>query len=195
MRSDQHKNRGSCRIIGGLWRSRRIAFHPIDGLRPSPDRVRETVFNWLQPLLSQWHCLDLYAGSGVLGFEALSRGAAHVDFIETHAKQCQKIQSSIDLLNAAAEIYKKDAIKWLRMTDKQYHLIFIDPPFEKQLWQASIDLINDNRLIVQMGLVYVETPVLNPPILKIPSNWIIYKQNKMGNVQYTLYQLNDQLKH
>ena len=123
---------GACRIIGGKWRGRKIKFDDAEGLRPTTDRIRETVFNWLQPYVRQSFCLDCFAGSGVLGFEALSRGAQQVIFIEQNVQTVKKIKQNITALKAEqASVIRQDALSWLQSAQRnnELDLVFLDPPF------------------------------------------------------------------
>ena len=158
-------NRGnSLRIIAGNWRSRKIDLIDAPGLRPTPDRVRETLFNWLQMKVHGRTCLDLFAGSGILGFEALSRGAQHVTFVENNVRVAQQLQQNATHLHANAdiELIQKDALSFLE-TDteilnekKPYDLIFIDPPYRKGLLMMSIKAIQAVDCLAPDGLIYAE---------------------------------------
>ncbi|MFV9616114.1 MAG: 16S rRNA (guanine(966)-N(2))-methyltransferase RsmD, partial [Gammaproteobacteria bacterium] len=138
---------GSCRIIGGKWRGRKITFDDAEGLRPTTDRIRETVFNWLQPYIYQGFCLDVFAGSGVLGFEALSRGAEKVVFIESNKNTVKNLKQNCKRLDAeAAVIFHQDALIWLRSTQQEqvkqkFNLIFLDPPFHCDLLAKASALL------------------------------------------------------
>ena len=146
------------RIIGGLWRSRILRFPDVDGLRPTPDRVRETVFNWLGQDLSGRHCLDLFAGSGALGFEALSRGAASVTMVERNPGAFRALRENAALLDAAhLNLVCGDAIEFLRRTADMFDVMFLDPPFGEQLpdrtWPLLLERLADG------GLLYLESGV------------------------------------
>ena len=174
---------GRVRIIGGNWRSRRIGFPDRPGLRPTPDRVRETLFNWLGQDLSGYRCLDLYAGSGALGFEALSRGASHVTLVERDALIARAIENSARELNATgSRIICSDALKFLRQAAnrERYDLIFLDPPFSdgtpEEVMAALPDLLQPGGRIFLEGASRRD---MQPP-------WFLEKDGKAGNVFFQL---------
>lgn len=181
---------GEVRIIAGEWRSRRIAFPGSPGLRPTPDRVRETLFNWLGHDLSGFRCLDLYAGSGVLGFEALSRGAERVVMVERSPVVIRALQESARrLLNEDAsdrlKIVRADALEFLERVDVEpgtvrFDVIFIDPPFGDGVPAAVIDRLPG--LLARSAVVYVESPVA----VAWPAPWTQRKQGKAGQVHFQL---------
>lgn len=185
--------RGVCRIIGGKWRGRKIKFDDAEGLRPTTDRVRETVFNWLQPYLSQSSCLDCFAGSGVLGFEALSRGAQDVVFIEQNSKTvgCLKENAhTLDTDNVA--IYQRDTLGWLQSASsdinlrQKFDLVFLDPPFRSDLLRKSSTLLNRSGCLAEDAIIYVEHAVDTNVVL--PDNWLCLKQKSAGQVSYKLFE-------
>ena len=157
--SRQKKRAGSnmLRIIGGQWRSRKLPFVDAVGLRPTPDRIRETLFNWLRSDIHGASCLDLFAGSGALGFEALSRGAKPLVFIEKDRLATEQLRQNLDLLNASALVFQTDALDYLstQATDA-LDIIFLDPPYRKGLLDKSLTLINDKALLKPQGLIYLE---------------------------------------
>jgi len=134
---------GKVRIISGRWRGTRLEVPGVEGLRPSPDRVRETLFNWLQGQVAGARCLDLFAGSGALGFEAASRGAAEVVMIERDARALQALRAARDRLAASTiDIVGGDALAWLaRPADRAFDLVFVDPPFAAGLHQRALDAL------------------------------------------------------
>ena len=185
-------NNGSCRIIGGKWRGRVIRFDSVEGLRPTTDRIRETVFNWLQPYINQSCCLDMYAGSGVLGFEALSRGAREVVFIEQNIKTAKNLKENIDMLDAKnATVFRLDALTWLQssVTDKRHNnkfdLVFLDPPFHSDLLAKSCALLNSSGCLAEDAIIYMEHNIDSD--IKVPENWIVLKEKKAGQVTYKLF--------
>ena len=157
------KRKGSSnriRIIGGEWRSRQLPFIEVPGLRPTPDRVRETLFNWLQGEIAASRCLDLFAGSGAIGFEALSRYAAEVVLVEKHAKVAQQLRDNLASLKIEGErratIVNKDAIKYLEETAEAFDIIFLDPPYRKGLLPKVLQQIVSRSLLSTNGLIYLE---------------------------------------
>lgn len=169
------------RIIGGAWRSRRIRFTPRADLRPTPDRVRETLFNWLGQDLAGLACLDLFAGSGALGFEAASRGARRVVMVERDASACAALKNNKAALGArAVEVAQTDALEFARRNIEQYDVIFLDPPFSADYWSPLIALLPP-RLTAE-GRVYCES---EGPIAW-PDGWRVCKAGRAGRVSYQL---------
>ena len=188
-------NTGSCRIIAGKWRGRKIKFDDAEGLRPTTDRIRETVFNWLQPYLPQSRCLDCFAGSGVLGFEALSRGAQDVVFIEQNIKTVKAIKDNMAMLDADnASVFHQDALSWLQVasTDtklqQKFDLVFLDPPFRSDLLEKSSALLDRSGCLAEDAIIYVEHAVDADVVL--PDNWSCLKQKSSGQVSYKLFEHN-----
>ncbi|MCE1182337.1 MAG: 16S rRNA (guanine(966)-N(2))-methyltransferase RsmD, partial [Rhodocyclales bacterium] len=146
----------SVRIVGGEFRRRVLRFPDSEGLRPTPDRVRETLFNWLGQELDGWHCLDLFAGSGALGFEAASRGAARVVMIEKAPRVLAALHENHELLHKplAVEIVRGDALQYLASTKAQFDLIFIDPPYKKG-WIPRLEALLP-RVMNENGALYIE---------------------------------------
>ena len=174
-------NRNRVRIIGGAWRSRLIPFPPSKGLRPTPDRVRETLFNWLGQDLTGKTCLDLFAGSGVLGFEAASRGARRVAMVERDPSVFQALAANRDRLGAhAVELTKSDALEFLRADTGVYDVVFLDPPFDAGYWPQVAALLPQR--LAPGAMVYHESgarPELVP-------GWDVLKENRAGQVRYHL---------
>jgi 16S rRNA (guanine(966)-N(2))-methyltransferase RsmD len=187
------KQLNSVRINAGSWRSRLIKFPDAEGLRPSPERVRQTLFNWLGQDLSGLHCLDLFAGTGVMGFEALSRGASAVTMVEKSSLACAALHANKTLLNAAAaSIVHQDALQFLAQNSQSYQLIFLDPPYNKA-WLAQVMpqlascLHDDGRLYVEAEFALDEAQQADSqPFL---AGWQVLKQSKAGNVFYHLLKL------
>jgi 16S rRNA (guanine(966)-N(2))-methyltransferase RsmD len=187
------KQLNSVRINAGTWRSRLIKFPDAEGLRPSPERVRQTLFNWLGQDLSGLHCLDLFAGTGVMGFEALSRGASAVTMVEKSSLACAALHANKTLLNAAAaSIVHQDALQFLAQNSQSYQLIFLDPPYNKA-WLAQVMpqlascLHDDGRLYVEAEFALDEAQQADSqPFL---AGWQVLKQSKAGNVFYHLLKL------
>lgn len=163
-----------------------------DGLRPSTDRVRETLFNWLMHDLAGAHCLDLFAGSGALGFECLSRGAASVDFVEAAAPVVATLQSSWQQLQddaaGQARILHRDALLHLRETPaRHYDLVFLDPPFQADLLDPVIQLLAAGAVLATGAMVYIEQDARQTPV-EVPEHWQLYRQKSAGQSRYSLYQ-------
>lgn len=182
----------SVRIIAGDYRSRKLEFPSLEGLRPTADRIRETLFNWLQDSIQGETCLDLFAGSGALGFEALSRGANRVDFVEQNPSAVNSIRGNIERLDAKhGNVYCTDAFEWLdRYTQdsKQYGLVFLDPPFKGETLARVIVKLESANLLKEGGLVYIEKEkqLIDDDL---PSNWVEVKSKKAGTVQFGLYNI------
>lgn len=188
--------RGHCRIIAGKWRGRIIRFEDAEGLRPTTDRIRETVFNWLQPYLSKSACLDGFAGSGVLGFEALSRGAVSVVFVENNRSTVKNLYvSAAQLRDGSVAIVQADFLSWLAVqdaattSDKTYDLVFLDPPFHTGLMQKSVMSLATSRCLAADAIIYIEQAV--DEVVVLPDNWLCLKEKKSGQVIYKLYQRQD----
>ena len=173
--------RNRVRIVGGAWRSRVIRFPPRKDLRPTPDRVRETLFNWLGQELTGRACLDLFAGSGALGFEAASRGAQRVVMVENDPVVYRALLESRELLGAnAVEPRRADALEFLRSDDGIYDVVFLDPPFEAGLWPRLAGLLPAR--LAAGALVYYEGAA--PP--ELPPGWATHRQARAGQVSYQL---------
>lgn len=188
-----HTESGSVRIIGGKWRSRIIRFDDAEGLRPTTDRIRETVFNWLQPYIHQSRCLDLFAGSGVLGFETLSRGARELVFIEQNKKTSNSLRDNINRLQAEnVTVYNQDALAWLQSAQSEQHcnerfdLVFLDPPFHAGLLTESCMLLNNSRCLAEDAIIYVEYNA--GADIEVPENWLALKEKTAGQVVYRLFE-------
>ncbi len=152
------KGPNTLRIIGGEWRSRKLQFLDAPGLRPTPDRIRETLFNWLQGSIYDSNCLDLFAGSGAIGLEALSRGAESVDFVEKNASASEQLNSNLKLLKNDSTVFKMDALSFLdkHSAEQPYDIIFLDPPYRKGLLDKSLELLSTKALINENTLIYLE---------------------------------------
>ena len=174
------------RIVGGRWRGRRIQFADLPGLRPTKDAIRETLFNWLQADIVGARCVDLYAGSGALGIEALSRGAQYVDFIDTQPKVTQQIQQQLQQLEADSSQYgchQSQAVTQLKQCTAPYDIIFLDPPFDTPDYVQTLTLINKYTGLTRHGLVYIEMPV---DLQAEFQGWQWLKHKQQGQVQYGL---------
>lgn len=176
-----HSNKGQIRIIAGEYRGRRIAVPRRPDLRPTPDRVRETLFNWLGQDLTGKTCLDLFAGSGALGFEAASRGARRVVMVECDAAVFSALAASREALDAASvELKRADALEFLRSDAGVYDVVFLDPPFKADYWPRLAPLLPPR--LVPGALVYHESAA--PPGL--PPGWEVSRQGRAGQVHYQL---------
>lgn len=179
------------RIIAGKWRGRKIQFPSVAGLRPTPNRIRETLFNWLAPYIHDAHCLDLFTGSGALCFESLSRGAAHVLSLEKNRDAYQALCTNAERLKADdLERLHKDALIWL--TEKPiipptFDVVFVDPPYALKALSKCFALLEAHGCLKENALIYFESDV---PIesLTIPETWQILKKKKAGSVYYYLTQ-------
>lgn len=175
----------SFRIIGGAHRGRRLGFPPLPGLRPTPDRVRQTLFDWLAPTIAGARCLDLYAGSGALGLEALSRGAAAVTFVEREHAAADAIRSHLERLKAAGgTVVVGDALGTLPGLGGPFDVAFVDPPFESTLRRKSLDALAASPLLAPGARVYLEGPADEAPPL--PAGWAVHRSKRAGNVGYHL---------
>jgi 16S rRNA (guanine(966)-N(2))-methyltransferase RsmD len=169
------------RIIGGAWRSRLLDVAHVPGLRPTPDRVRETLFNWLGQRLDGLACLDLFAGSGILGFEAASRGAAAVTLIERDARACAALRHSAETLSATqVEIIHGDAVKFLGSTARKFNIAFVDPPY-RQGWIEQVAPLFD-RVMLPGARLYAEAETPLTPF----AGWQTLKQGTAGQVHFHL---------
>lgn len=179
------------RIIGGEWRSRQIVFDDAPGLRPTPSRVRETLFNWLQADIVNSRCLDLYAGSGALGFEAASRGARRVVQVESNPKACQKLRDNIATLQARQiELVSLDVGRFLRGPAESFDLVFLDPPFGHDLVLPTCQLLERQGWLAGYAKIYVEAE-RSLALIDMPANWQPLKSKVAGEVGYYLFQRHD----
>ncbi len=178
--------RGRVRIIAGKWRSRFIPVPDEVELRPTTDRIRETLFNWIAPRLEGARCLDVCSGSGVLAFEALSRGAAHVTAIDYDQKVVQHLQKQAAVFETTEiEIVYDDVLRWLSHPASQtFDIIFIDPPFAGDLWEPICQLLSERGWLSPDALIYVEAPIEKS--LVIPESWQALKQKQTSHVKYEL---------
>jgi 16S rRNA (guanine966-N2)-methyltransferase len=144
------------RIIGGAWRSRKLTFISAPNLRPTPDRVRETLFNWLQGVIVKARCLDLFSGSGALGLEALSRGAKEVVFIEQHRGVADQLKKNLIQLQSNNAVINSDAKRYLDEADKPFDIIFLDPPFRKGFLPSVLDILIEKQLLSEKAFIYLE---------------------------------------
>ncbi len=176
------------RIIAGQWRGRKLSFPNASDLRPTPDRIRETLFNWLMPLLPGACCLDLFAGSGALGFEAASRGAGRVVMVECRSDVVALLRLNRELLSAdAVEIRHQEARDFISDRSERFDLVFLDPPFQDpELLAESIQGLTESGSLNVDARIYVEMPV-GLPELSLPKSWLTERQKRAGQVAYSLY--------
>ena len=192
-RPQPEKAAGKLRIIGGSLRGSKLAVADLDGLRPTPDRVRETLFNWLASFIEGARCLDLFAGTGALGIEALSRGASWVDFIERDAQLAQTLRGNLSRLKQeAARVRNADALSVLGEKPEQpFDIAFVDPPFALNLWDSVAQLLESSEWLAPHALIYIESPV--EQALNLPPTWQPHREGRASAVRYALYRRSDKL--
>jgi 16S rRNA (guanine966-N2)-methyltransferase len=175
------------RIIGGQWRGQKLAFPDRPGLRPTGDRVRETLFNWVGHTLPGAKCLDLFAGSGALGIEALSRGAAHCDFIDTDREAVASIDRYLERLGAqdVGATHCHTASEFLGATHSVWDIVFVDPPFDARVGEATLTLLLTGGHITLDSWVYFETSRSNPEAVP-ETHYEIFREKTAGDVRYQL---------
>lgn len=177
---------GRIRIIGGHLRNSRLDVPDLPGLRPTAERVRETLFNWLAPVISGARCLDLCAGTGALGIEALSRGATGVQFVERDAKAAQALRDNLARLKAqGGQVAAADAQLYLQGAAQPFGLVFLDPPFAHDLWTPLAQRLEEGGWLTPSAWIYVESPRQTMPSL--PANWMPHREGTAGDVRYALY--------
>ena len=183
-------NSNSIRIISGQWRGRRLPVLDSAGLRPSTDRVRETLFNWLMYDVSNANCLDLFAGTGALGLEALSRGAKSVQFVEASSLVASALQQNIAVLGLseyAANVVRQDARSYLSNSPtKPFDIVFLDPPFADDLLAQVITALSRSAWLADQALIYVEQ-ANKTDSTPVPSCWQLHREGKTGQSRYSLY--------
>ena len=178
------------RIIAGQWRGRKIPVAEIEGLRPTGDRIRETLFNWLDAEIEGARCLDLFAGSGILGLEALSRGADQVVALESSRVAVNALNEAAKLLDTSAlQVMQKDAVQWLKSKPAGlFDLVFVDPPFQAGLLDESLALLAASNSLAAGALIYIERDRNDDPP-QLPTGWQVYKDKVAGSVSYALYRV------
>ena len=185
----QKKPRGKVRIIGGQWRGRLLAIPPVSAIRPTPDRVRETVFNWLQGLVAGAQVLDLYAGTGVLGLEALSRGAQHATFIEQNGVAARALNHQLGVFQAQdhAQVHIASVIEaGAFLAGSSFDIVFIDPPYDAALLVETLTLLDTIGCLAPGVLIYVEQR--RKAQESFPEGFSVYKHRTYGAVDYMLLQ-------
>ncbi|TVP42793.1 MAG: 16S rRNA (guanine(966)-N(2))-methyltransferase RsmD [Halomonas sp.] len=181
------KQPGKLRIIGGEFRRRQLPVLDSPGLRPTPDRVRETLFNWLGQQLYGQQVLDLFAGTGALGIEALSRGAARVDFVERDRRVAAQLSANLATLNiTSSEVHINDVQAYLTRPATAYALIFLDPPFHQQLAAPCCATLENDGWLTEEAMIYLETETTLVP--DVPANWLLHRETQAGESTARLYQ-------
>lgn len=174
------------RIIGGQWRGRRLRFAPREAIRPTPDRVRETLFNWLAGVVPGARCLDLFAGSGALGLEALSRGASQVLFVEHDRPSAGEIRALLSEWGASGgEVLEQDALQFLAGAPQPFDIVFLDPPFDSGLLARSMALLNERGWLAGSARIYIESHA-GAPLPMLPGGWRLTRAKQAGAVGYHL---------
>ena len=178
---------GRLRIVAGKWRSRLLDIAAVEGLRPTAERIRETLFNWLAPTIAGSRCLDLCAGTGALGFEALSRGADAVVFVEKSPIAARALRENARMLGADdAAIHQDDALEFLaRGAEQPFDIVFLDPPFAAAMLGELCRLLDERSLLRQGALVYLEED-RSTPAVELPAGWNRVRSKAAGNVRYSL---------
>ena len=188
------------RIIGGAWRGRKLQFPKRADLRPTADRVRETLFNWLAPYIHGALCLDLFAGSGALGFEALSRGARHVVMVDQSKHVIEQLRKNAELLEVSithepfSDVDLKMSMSFHRvhfsshiiLPNLHYNIVFLDPPFHKGLLNDSVQWLQQQDFLANNALIYMENSIGDE--VDLPPNWTVLKAKQAGQVKYSLIQ-------
>lgn len=184
-RSAQRKV-GTLRIVAGTLRGSRIEVLDSEGLRPTSDRVRETLFNWLAPMIEGACCLDLFAGTGALGIEAISRGAGECTFIERDRDLARQLEATLLRLRVSnARVVNTDALSWLTGQPRMFDLVFLDPPFDADLWASAAAGLEASGCLAPEAALHVESPVGSS--FSLPPNWKLHRDAQAGAVNFALY--------
>ncbi len=180
------KTTNQLRIIGGQFRGRRLPFPDQPGLRPTPDRIRETLFNWLAPVITGARCLDAFAGSGALGFEAISRGASEVILIEHSAVAIAQLQTNARALNLSGiDIMCADTLQWLAGTGRAFDVVFLDPPYSANQLQPAIDCLANHGWLDAGTYIYLET-ARQTGFPALPEQWRLIRDKTAGQIRFGL---------
>jgi len=179
---------GRLRIVAGKWRSRLLDIADVPGLRPTSERIRETLFNWLAPTIAGSRCLDLFAGTGALGLEAISRGAAGAVFVEKSHRAAETLERNIDLVGAAstATVHRTDAFEFMAQNGQTpFDIVFLDPPFAADMLDDLCRLLDQGSLLAKGALIYIEEDNAKPTV-ELPTGWQALRTRAAGNVRYSL---------
>ncbi|MGV8921429.1 MAG: 16S rRNA (guanine(966)-N(2))-methyltransferase RsmD [Pseudomonas sp.] len=184
-----HNGLGQLRIIGGQWRSRRLTFPDAPGLRPTPDRVRETLFNWLAPIIEGASVLDLFAGSGALYLEALSRGASKALALDSSAAAIASLKQNLTALECTnGQVLHTDALRHLEnQPGEPFDVVFLDPPFHQGLLASACALLEARGWLADEAWIYTESE-MQPSTTGLPGSWRLHREKKAGQVYYALWQ-------
>ncbi|AJJ04432.1 16S rRNA (guanine(966)-N(2))-methyltransferase RsmD [Yersinia pseudotuberculosis IP 32953] len=178
---------GQIRIIGGKWRGRKLPVPDSPGLRPTTDRVRETLFNWLAPMIQGARCLDCFAGSGALGLEALSRYASETTLLEADRQVAKQLSDNLTLLKAEnGQVVNTNSLQWLAQPGQPFNLVFLDPPFRKGLLAETINLLEQFNWLAADAWIYVEAEA-ESAVADVPANWLLHREKIAGQVAYRLF--------
>ncbi len=186
MQRDRQGPPGKLRIVAGSLRGSKLAVPDRPGLRPTSDRVRETLFNWLMPVIEGARCLDLYAGTGALGIEAISRGAAACTFVESDRTLARELRENLARLKVDnARVIDGDALAMLAGRAEPFDVVFLDPPFGGDLWNASAERLESHGWLAASSWIYVESPA--EAALALPATWMLHRESQAGAVRFALY--------
>lgn len=181
------RSAGQIRIIGGRWRGRKLPVPDSPGLRPTNDRVRETLFNWLAPVIQGARCLDCFAGSGALGLEALSRAAASVTLLEQDRAVSAQLSRNLQVLQTQqAQVITADSLRWLAQPGDAFDVVFIDPPFRHGMITATVAALEQHRRLADDAWIYIETEK-EGPAPEVLAHWQLHREKTAGQVAYRLY--------
>nr|WP_286945248.1 16S rRNA (guanine(966)-N(2))-methyltransferase RsmD [Pseudomonas sp. UBA6718] len=185
----EHNGSGQLRIIGGEWRSRQFSFPMAQGLRPTPNRVRETLFNWLAPYVEGAHVLDCFAGSGALFLEALSRGASSALAVDSNSNAVASLRQILATLKCSnGQVLQANALQYLEnQPATPYDLLFLDPPFGQDLLAPACALLEEKGWLARDAWIYTESETA-PSTLAMPGNWRLHREQKAGQVYYALWE-------
>jgi 16S rRNA (guanine966-N2)-methyltransferase len=188
-RPKNHGGQGQLRIIGGEWGSRKLTFPDAPGLRPTPDRVRETLFNWLAPYIAGARVLDVFTGSGALYFEALSRGASMGLALDSNPAAVANLRQNLNTLNCTSgQVVQADALRHLETASATpFDVVFLDPPFHKGLLPSACALLESRGWLADRAWIYTESESA-PSTTGLPGDWRLHREKKAGQVYYALWQ-------